>query len=377
MWRNIKKLVICLFVVLITSVVSFAQQEPNNTITLEALPKVTKGFPLVFKITVSGPQEIPPLSIFDNEVPITVYFKSITDVNEFTIRSFRKPIEMALEDGSHINVTNKIYPPIEIPDGEKYSFIFDIASLFIGANQTSLSDIPPGNYSIFVELTSADPLAIDIEKVKEEHAQEFEEFEKFIGRSFDLTRSRRKMMKSNSIDIELIEPTEKEKQFIEKVLKLSDISFKDGINWTRILRRRIVITEKSISGLSQVSKKQISLHKLLSRVDITDDRSKAISLKNIRDATLPEFFEPERILLLLELLDNPDEIRKQLFKEYPNYKWNIESGNGGKELLQFRKRYPNETVQTLETLIESNSSNQRKPVRQPNNRSRNIGNSTQ
>ena len=116
-----------------------------------------------------------------------------------------------------------------------------------------------------------------------------------------------------------------------------------------------MVTDKSISTLSEVSKEQISFHKLLSNIDISDNESRVKSLKIINDTTLPKLFEPERQLLLFDLKGKPADEREILLKRYPNYKWNIENDYQEKVLLQFHKRLPNKAVQTLDALNEPNS----------------------
>lgn len=338
MYRNVQKLVICLIVFITTSGLSTAVQDPDYAIKLEAMPKITKGFPFVIKVILKGPQKIKYLSIFNEHIPITVSLKSKSDGKEFVIKSRRTFFgEATTLDGMHIDVSDEIDPPVEIPEGQKYTMLFDLWSLLPYSDlDTALSDVPTGKYNLFIEFDSAYPLPIEGETMKEVQNQNIRGF----GGGISTKQYIKKITKSNSIAFELIEPTDKEKQCIEKTRVLGNtlgsVINKVGVNWAKLLCTVTIFPEDDISALTQISKDQISLHKLISDVNIIDTISRNKSIKDVNDAKLPKIFEPERQLLLLELKGNPSIERNRIIKEYPNYKWNIESGLDGKRFLRYK-----------------------------------------
>jgi hypothetical protein len=104
-----------------------------------------------------------------------------------------------------------------------------------------------------------------------------------------------------------------------------------------VLLRGAVIPHEGLSSLTQVSKDQISFHKLLSEVYLAGEQSKSKSIKDANDAQLPNFFEPERQLLLFELKGKPADERESLLKQYPQLKGSIEKLEAGQNVFL---RYP-------------------------------------
>ncbi len=316
MYQKYKKLVMCVIVVnAITCSLSMSEQSLNNRITLEALPKVTKGFPVVIKVTVQGPQKVDYLPIDKSDIPITVYLTAKSDGKEYIIKSRRTSTGIGgYQDGRGgvmIDMTDLVFPPVEVPEGQKYTMLFDLWSLFrASGTTTSLTDLPGGQYSLSVGLD-----------LREQQI------------------SIRGGLKSNLINIELIEPTEQEKQFIQKIRESGNVRLREGVNWVQVIERRIDIPGDGISSLTQVSKDQISFHKLLSEVNIADEQARSKSIKDVNDATLPKFFEPERQLLLLELKGNPATEREKLLQKYPQMQGMVEKLDaGGNPFLASKER---------------------------------------
>jgi hypothetical protein len=321
-----------------------ASQKYKDTFLLETMPKATKGFPLVVKVIIKGPQKVKYLSIYDEHIPITVYLKSESDGKEFVIKSRRiSSYEATTSDGRHIEVPeDEVDPPVEIQEGQKYTMMFDLWSLLPYSDlHTALSDVPAGKYNLFIELDSAYPLPIDIEAMKEVQNQNIRGF----GGGISTKQYIKKITKSNSIDIELIEPIDKEKQFIEKTRKLGNtigsVVNKVGVNWARWLCTVTIFPENDISAMTQISKDQISFHKLLSEVNIDSEKARSKSIKDVNDAKLPKFFEPERQLLLFQLKGNPADERENLIQKYPQLQGNVERLKpGDKVLFRYSRQLP-------------------------------------
>jgi hypothetical protein len=286
MYREIKKLVI--FVIVVTAIncnlLMSRQRQLTGVITLDVQPKVTKGFPVVVKVNIEGPQKVFHTSIFYGDLNIEVHITSKSNGKEFIITSSLSRTGVGMSPGGGLmDITNQAFPPLTVPKGQKYTMLFDLWSLSPGStSKTALSDVPAGKYSMFV---------------------------KFY----------RENVQSTPIDIELIEPTEQEKQFIQKIREFGEgrLKYRGSVSWSASLDYSNVIPGDVIDSLTQVAKDQISFHKLLSDVDITGEKTKNKSIKDVNDAKLPKFFEPEKQLLLLELKGNPTKERENLLKKYP------------------------------------------------------------
>jgi hypothetical protein len=350
MCRTIKNYVIFgIIVIVATACFSIAQQEPNNAVTIKAMPKAIKGFPLVIKVILKGPQKVKYLSINENGIPITVYLKSKFDGNEYVIKSERtSSYEATYSNGTHIDVSDEMDPPVEILYGQKYTMMFDLWSLSARpGTETTLSDVPPGKYMVSVEIETADRLSLRVGKLNEEQKKALKE------KGFDVSSLMEPKMKSNPIDIELIEPSDNEKQFIEIIRKFRIGRVKGGVSWVEVLRSGIVIPNDEISNLTQTSKDQLSFHKLISDVNIVDEKLRKKSIEEVNSASLPEFFESERQLLLLELKGNHAAERQNFLKNHSDLKWYVDkfdSGNAiflGYKEMALRKKKLKEQEQLL------------------------------
>jgi hypothetical protein len=305
MCNEIKRIVIFVIVIMAINcnlVMSRQRQlrQLTGEITLDVLPKVTKGFPVVVKVNVEGPQEVFYTSIFYGDLNIKVHLTSRSNGKEYIITSriMRTGVGRS-PSGGLIDITDQAFPPLTVPKGQKYTMLFDLCSLAPRLlTETFLEDIPSGQYSMFVEFY-------------------------------------RENIKSTPIDIELIEPTEQERHFIQKTRELEkgQVKLKGGVSWSKVLSYRTMIPNDGFSSLTKVSKDQISFHKLLADVEISDEKAKIKAITDVNDAKLPKFFEPERQLLLFELKGNPAEERDNLIKKYPQLQLMVEKLKPGDKVL--------------------------------------------
>jgi hypothetical protein len=318
MYQSLKQTLICgLIVVVMICSLSKSGQQSNNSLTIEAQSKVTKGFPLVIKVTVEGALNFSYLSLFEKYLPIRAHLTLKSDGKEFVIISHRDSME-GFWDGPP-----DAFPPeiLTVPPGKKYTMFFDLWSLSPElTTMTALADIPAGKYSIYIEMFSEDP-------------------EQRVA-----WRAGGQMVrqKSNTIDIELVEPTEQERQYIQKVREsvVNKIGrFREGVSWSRILQFRQTIPNEGLAYLSNISKEQISFHKLLADVNIADENLRNKSIKDVNDAKLPKFFEPERQLLLLELKGNPAKERANLIQKYPQMEGMVNRIDSEKKPLLYYKEF--------------------------------------
>jgi hypothetical protein len=211
-------------------------------------------------------------------------------------------------------------PFLVVTKEQKYSMIFDLWSLSPrNATGNILIDVPAGKYSMHVE------------------------FLKVPAGEYNINNApNTDKVNSDSIDIELVEPNEQEKQFIQKIQdSASDLLIaKDriGVSWIKFLQDGMQISNDDMSKLTHVSKKQLSFHKLISDVNIVDEHIRNESIEKVNRASLPEFLEPERQLLLLELKGNPEKERDDLLQKYPQLHGMVEKlDSGNNTFLKYKK----------------------------------------
>lgn len=310
----------------INSLNAIADQKPVSPVTLESFPKATIGFPVVVKMNVEGAHTVSYTTIFDKDFCITVHFISKSDGKIFSINSYRSIARLyfSTRGGGISREEIRGVPALVVPKEQKYTMMLDIWSLSPrDTNGTCLADIPAGKYSMFIE---------------------------FLGvpageRNIDNAPYTDKL-NTNSIDIEIIEPTEQEKQFIKNIHDSNaHVSLRDGVSWVEVLRQEAIIPNEGMTSLTQVSKDQISFHKLISDVNLSDENSRNKSIKDVNDAILPNIFEPERQLLLLELKENPLEEHKRLLQKYPQMTGLIERLDLGEGFLRYKSKKKNNTIQ--------------------------------
>lgn len=310
MYQRFKNLIV--FGLIVSSMIcgiSIAIQKPIDAIKLESLPRTTKGLPLVLKINISGPQRVPLVSIFEDIIPVTVHLKSKLDEKEYVIQSNRNTeiVGRSIDDGGLVDLTDKFFS-LSVPEGKKYTMMFDLWSILPRYwTDTCLSDVPAGKYSIYMQFNSEN-------------------------------------LKSGTCEIELIEPTEKEKEFIKKIQDSGKVNHKDGVDWTKVLKSKINIPNGDLSFLGQVSRDQISFHKLILDVNIADEKSRSKSIESVNSTTLPKYFEPDRQLLLLEVKGNPAKERENFLKQYPELKWKVDELDSGKDIFDIEARTPNKAT---------------------------------
>jgi hypothetical protein len=333
MYYEIRKLIICgLFIVAMICSLSRSGQQSNNSITIEAQPKVTNGFPVVIKVTVEGTLDFHYLSLFEEFLSVRAHLTSKSDGKEFVIISHRTSME-GFWDGPP-----DAFPPeiLTVPSGKKYTMLFDLWSLSPElTTMTALADVPAGKYSIYIELP--------LEKSQRSS----------LGKRRVLSTV---IQKSDTIDIELVEPTEQEKQYIQKACESIDrVGWSRwGLNWSMILQFRKKIPSDGLASLSDISKAQISFHKLLADVNISDEKTRNKSIKDVNDAKLPKFFEPERQLLLLELKGNPAKERANLIQKYPQMEGMVNRIDSEKQPLLYYKELELEYSKNSQKKIDPN-----------------------
>ena len=282
MVKKYRNLIICV-IAIIALVYSLAMSEqlPNNRIAIESMPKLTKGFPSIIKISIKGPLAVPYITLMDEQIPITVHIISKSDGKEFVIESFRSITEHLMSNREGNQTIGRIVQPptISVPEGKEYTMLFDLWSILPNLwTDTCLSDVPAGQYSIYIEFNKKNLQLYSSYRVFDSNNQQILE-----------------ILKSNSIDVELIDPTDQEKQFIKTIQGLGRVNHKVGINWIMVLNKEISIPNDKMSLVTGYAREQIALDKLISDVNIATQEARNKSINDVTIAKLPTFFEPERI----------------------------------------------------------------------------------
>lgn len=302
-----KSKLMSLFVLFISVFSGFradAQEGNREGKVLVELPRrITKGFPMVLRITVHGPLTVSKTSLFDDTGDVRVHFKSNTDGTAWTIAPYRPRELLALPDGSIIAEVSGI-PQVVLAKGEKHAMLSDVASL------GNFDDIPPGEYSMTVEF----PLS--------------------IHPPFPVVTS-------EPVGVQLIEPSAEEAEYLETVRGLG--LFKrgqHGVNWSGVLRGRVSVPGDDMSKLRAEAKDQMEFHVLLSKAL----RSEIKSREEAKMFPVPEYLQLEKECLLLELDADSGKpqasvSQKEFSDKHPELKWRFQDKAQG--FLRFRKTEKN------------------------------------
>lgn len=143
---------------------------------------------------------------------------------------------------------------------------------------------------------------------------------------------------SNTIEIELIQPTEDELKFLGKVQKLGVVTIRSFVNWNKASRDRLVIPDDYILPLSVEAKNQLGFHLLLSKVL----RAENSLTEKERGIQVQDYLSLEKECLLLECDDffgnsqGVAEKKKLFLEEHPELKWRLD--RRASDFLRFSKK---------------------------------------
>jgi len=310
--KYIYPVIFALVVLLNCFVYADESETVKPALSLETLPRMVKGFPMVLKLTATGKQTVAQMSIFNDKAQIEVVFKTKPPVKEskYVIRSSQEEevIEASREgDRRDPSYRFRMY----VDEGKEVTFLLDLSSLRpVNLNKNIIvDDVPPGKYSIVVSFP-------------------------FSG------------MTSNSFDVELIEPSLNEKLFLDKVYKNKT---KIWQKWNRILWENDDVSGLDQSLLGEVAKLQLAFHILLSKVLSYKEPLDKDLVESIERSDVPNNLQPEKTFLAWEVAKSIDisflspEKEKAFFDENPGLKWRADEVNSGnKSFLRYRKSKPKE-----------------------------------
>ena len=248
---------------------------PNAVI--ETDPNLVLGFPAVVKVRFTGPVRVPDLSINSIFADLAAVFVSKSDGSTFTIQSIgpEQQFLMLFHD-------TMVHPQPRwtlIPEGEKRDLIFDLCYLKPrGSVYPNLRQIPPGKYSLYLQFGQHQVHPDDLRK------------------NLHGSRVRLSGMHTNAVPVTLIEPSRKEKEFLQRIKKKQYRL----IPWVRALRRREIPSEE-LADVSPTAKRQIGFHLFLSQVLASKTPVGELSVDKLKVIPVPKYLEPEKNVVLLEI----------------------------------------------------------------------------
>lgn len=276
-------------------------------LVIETDRKVIKGFPLIIRVTAHGPQQVPRLSIFDEIAYVNVIFVSKEYDVSYIISSTRsQEIIVMAPDGRRNQTASQRMFEVSLKVGERRTMLLDVSSLRPELGKGKIFDgIQPGQYELLVEFPSSG-------------------------------------IKSNAIDVEVISPSNKEKEYLHKVQSSGFLKRGEGVNWSKLLRDRLPMPENKIRKIGVDAQNQLRFHELLSRAL----RSEIRTSKDAQLLEVQEYLRPERDLLLMELGSsgvNQVESKNEAFdKQNAGIKWRLQNILEGRaDFLRYRVKKKN------------------------------------
>ena len=270
-------------------------------VSIEVVRKVTKGFPVVLRLSFRGPQRAPRLSVFDDLGGIAVRLVSKSDGSQYVISSSRR-MEITVI-GSFGELREDIaedVSSVSVEEKQQRSMLLDVFALRPELGKgTLLDDLPPGDYAISVELPASDE-------------------------------------KSNSLDIELVAPSVAEQEFLAHVNTKGVFRRGTGVNWAKCLPTRVELPKEALRGLEPNTRIQMQFHVLL----LCALRAEVSSRREAESSNVPDYLLAEKECLLLELdalteNNGLEEKRKTLRRRHPDVAWRLQEGAG---FLRYRAK---------------------------------------
>jgi hypothetical protein len=247
---------------------------PNPVI--ETDPNLVLGFPAVVKVRFTGPVCVPDLSINSIFADLAAVFVSKSDGSTFTIQSIGPEQQFLVQ--FHGGLVHPQPRWTLIPEGEKRDLIFDLCYLKPrGSAYPNLRQIPPDKYSLYLQFGQGQVHPDDLK------------------RNLHGCRVRLSGMHTKAVPVTLIEPSRKEKEFLQR-MKKRYIS----IHYPRALRQWEIPSEE-LADVSPTAKRQIGFHLFLSQVLASKTPVGELSVDKLKLIPVPKYLEPEKKAVLLEI----------------------------------------------------------------------------
>ena len=281
-----------------------AADDPSiNVVTYDA---AVKGFPVILKVTATGPQIVPRMSLFDEHAGVVVRLKlTDEDGREYLILSSKgEGMVYTNREGEQIDA-GRLYR-VPLGAGDERSMLLDLASVQpeIGKG-TTMEDVPPGRYLVTIT---------------------------FSGSGIE----------SKSVPLVLKEPSRKEKALAEQMLIDKDTGIRR--TWCGLLRGAWPITNIATTPVSAEAAAQLSFHQVLGHVLASDKLEKAL-VQDVQSASVPQWLVPERdaLAIMVAIADesgaSTEKAQAELMQRHPDLKWRFDDFHGDSvgEFLRFAR----------------------------------------
>jgi len=278
----------------------------NPSIHVVTFDAAVKGFPLVMKVTATGRQVVPRMSLFDEHAGVVVRLKlNDEDGREYLIQSSKgEGMVYTNREGEQIDA-GRLYR-VSLGAGDERSMLLDLASLRpeIG-NGITIDDVPPGKYMLSVKFG-------------------------FSG------------LESKPVPLVLKNPTRGEKALAD--MMLFDEHTKIRRTWCGLLRAAWPVRSVTTSTASGEAIAQLSFHQLLGRV-LSSDTLEKVRDQDIESAAVPDWLAPEKDALVLSIAiaaepkEQADNAAAELVRQHPDLKWRFDELQKDKagEFLRFAR----------------------------------------
>jgi hypothetical protein len=268
----------------------------DSQIAIEGPHRAVKGFPIILRVTTTGPMVVPMADICHTLEDLSVTFTPLGGGGPYEIQSNRSmEFDLSLpgdgpgQDGA--DLANR-----RIGEVERMVFFFDVASLRSFGKGARFADISPGRYRLTI--------------------------------TFSLSK-----VTSATHAIELIEATAEDQAFLDDVMMSKDrVALQRSPSRSRrpILWPELIAASKlwemplsQIQKLSSFASAQVQLHALLYQVN-----RGAITQAEALNHPVPQYLEAERNWRLLEcrLERGTDDARaamREFADEHPGFAWRL------------------------------------------------------
>ncbi|NUQ64496.1 MAG: hypothetical protein HUU20_18680 [Pirellulales bacterium] len=267
-----------------------------QSVVIQGPSQVVKGFPIIIKVTVSGPAVVERFDLNSSTGAVRVDLISETG-QRYAIVAPSRTHMLELHRGAALDAVST-----EIDRGESRSMLLDLQSI-PGTDGLSMDDVPPGRFR----------LSITLEEARLEHAT-----------------SMRPTLGSNEIEITLLRPTPAEAQVIATIRDdgRHRLKLRDGVRWGNTLVVGADLESHDLRGISPTAREQLGLHLAMTRFLSGRRRIDPEAIAALKAEKFPAHLESEHAVLVAELkrsvgTASPQEL-SSLAERYPDMKWRVE-----------------------------------------------------
>jgi hypothetical protein len=267
-----------------------------QSVVIEGPSQVVQGFPVILKITISGPAVVEHFGLNSPNGAVRVDLISETGLR-YTIASQSRADGLGLRRQAALEAVST-----EIDRGESRSMLLDLQSI-PGTDATSMDDVPPGRFQLSVTLAEA---------------------------RLEYATGVRPTLRSNEIELALLQPTPADAHFIAAIRNDARFHVKqrDGVSWAKTLVVGADLESAELMRISPTAREQLGLHLTMTRFLSGKSRITPDTVAAVQTEKFPLHLESERATLIAELklaagTSSPQEL-SALAGKYPDMKWRVD-----------------------------------------------------